>query len=134
MTHSHKFTLNIWTGPCSVNDHVSLVNTSSWPSNVQCAAACCDAQMVTRLELVPQQMQEEQDVLRMELKAKDSVIEMAKLEKERLVNKFHVEAGNYITLSICSSKSISSKDTIVLLTEQTHPVRMDLVWNHFLTD
>ena len=40
-------------------------------------------------------MQEEQDVLRMELKAKDSVIEMAKLEKERLVNKFQVEAGDY---------------------------------------
>ena len=41
-----------------------------------------------------QQMQEEQDVLRMELKAKDSMLEMAKLEKERLINKFQVEAGN----------------------------------------
>ena len=49
-------------------------------------------------------MQEDQDNLRMELKAKDTMLELAKSEKERIISKFQTETGNYHIsdlLSLC---------------------------------
>ena len=42
-------------------------------------------------------MQEDQDNLRMELKAKDTMLELAKTEKERIISKFQTETGIYPT-------------------------------------
>ena len=52
-------------------------------------------------------MQEDQDNLRMELKAKDTMLELAKTEKERIISKFQTEAGDYPTCSIPGAHSLS---------------------------